>query len=136
MSGNRSNSRRQSTMMAFCGLMTALGVTLMLSGGLIPIMTYCAPMAAGVLLLFVLIEFGKQAAWTTFFSTAFISLLLGIDKEAAFFYLFIGYYPLIKWKLDQLKPKFLQLTAKLSLFSLSITLLYLTLALLLNMEDF
>lgn len=134
MSGNRVNSRRQSTRIAFCGLVTALGAVLMLSGGLIPVMTYCAPMAAGVLLLFVMLEFGSQAAWTTFAATAIISLLLGTDKEAAFFYLFIGYYPLIKWNLDRIKVPFLRLAAKITMFSLSITLLYLTLGFLLGME--
>lgn len=134
MAGNRTNSRYQSAKIAFCGLVTALGVVLMISGGLIPIMTYCSPMAAGVLLLFVMLEFGKQAAWTTFFATALISILLGTDKEAAFFYLFIGYYPLVKWELDRLKPRFLSLLAKLSLFSTSVILLYLTLGFVLNME--
>ena len=71
--------------MAFCGLLTALSVTLMLAGGMVPIATYCVPMAAGLLLLPILIEFGKKTAWTTFAAVALIALLLGIDKEASFF---------------------------------------------------
>ncbi|MFR8976356.1 MAG: hypothetical protein ACLVJB_00345 [Christensenellales bacterium] len=46
---NRSASRKQSGKIAFCGMMVALSVALMLTGGLIPIATYCAPMM-GVLL--------------------------------------------------------------------------------------
>lgn len=40
---NRSASRKQSGKIAFCGMMVALSVALMLTGGLIPIATYCAP---------------------------------------------------------------------------------------------
>ena len=54
--GQRNSSREQSTKIAFCGLLVALCVVLMLSGGLIPIATYCAPMAAGILLLPVLLD--------------------------------------------------------------------------------
>lgn len=88
MSTNRSRSRKESGKIAFCGLMVALSVVLMLSGGLIPIATYCAPMAGGLLLLPILLEYGKKPAWTAYAATSLITLLLGADKEAAFFYLF------------------------------------------------
>ena len=90
MSSNRSRSRKESSKIAFCGLMVALSVVLMLTGGLIPIATYCAPMAAGLLLLPILLEYGKKASWTAYAAVSLISLLLGADKEAAFFYLFLG----------------------------------------------
>ena len=48
---NRSGSRKQSGKVAFCGMMVALSVALMLTGGLVPIATYCAPMLGGILLL-------------------------------------------------------------------------------------
>ena len=44
---NRSGSRKQSSKVAFCGMMVALSVALMLTGGLVPIATYCAPMLGG-----------------------------------------------------------------------------------------
>lgn len=130
---NRTSSRQASIKIAFCGLLTALGVVLMISGGLIPIATYCTPMAAGILLLVVLLEFGKKAAWTTFAATALISLLLGIDKEAAFFYIFLGYYPIVKWELDRIKPGPLCFAVKLALYSVSIVLMYCVMGFLFNM---
>jgi len=131
---NRQSSRTASMKMAFCGLITALSVTLMLAGGMIPIATYCVPMAAGLLLLPVSIEFGKKSAWTTFAATALIAILLGIDKEAALFYLFIGYYPLIKWEFDRIKHKPLRLFLKLTLYSISVIAMYLVLGFVLNMN--
>lgn len=132
-SGNRRSSRMASMKMAFCGLITALSVALMLAGGLIPVATYCVPMAASLLLLPVMLEFDKKTAWTTFAATALIAILLGIDKEAAFFYLFIGYYPLIKWDVDRIKRKPLRLLAKLTLYSVSVITLYIILGFVMNM---
>ena len=130
---NRRTSQRASTKMAFCGLITAMSVTLMLSGGLIPIATYCVPLAAGILLLPVLVEFGRKTAWTTFGATALIALFLGIDKEAAFFYLFLGGYPLLKWELDRIRKKPIRLLVKILFYSTAVIVMYLILGFLLNM---
>jgi hypothetical protein len=102
---SRKKARRQSAMVAFCGMTVALSVVLLLLGGVIPVATYAVPMFTGLLLLPVLLEFGYKAAWTTFFAAALLSLFLDFDKEAAFFYLFVGYYPIIKWRLDRLQPR-------------------------------
>lgn len=135
MSASRRNSsREQSTKIAFCGLLVALCVVLMLSGGLIPIATYCAPMAAGILLLPVLMEYGKKTAWTAYAAVALITLMLGIDKEAAFFFLFLGYYPIVKWALDRIHQKPLRILAKLAVWNLSVVLMYAVMGFLLHMD--
>ena len=134
MAGRRQQSRIQSGKIAFCGMLVALSVVLMLSGGLIPIATYCAPMFCALLLLPILIEFGKKAAWTAFISVALITLFLGIDKEAAFFYLFIGHYPLLKWEIERIKQKRIKLLVKLLVFNLSICVRYWILGSLLGMD--
>lgn len=120
--------------MAFCGMVVALSVGLMLSGGIIPIATYCAPMAAGLLLLPIQLEYGKRAAWTAFAATALLSLMLDADKEAAFFYLFLGNYPLLKWQLDRIRKKPLRLAAKLALFTTATVLMYALLGFVLGMD--
>ena len=128
---NRSSSREQSGKIAFCGLMAALSVALMLTGGLIPIATYCAPMAAGLLLLPIMLEYGKKAAWTAYAAVA----LMGVDKEASFFYLFIGYYPLLKWEIERIKNKRLRFLCKLFVFNAAIIVMYAILGFLLNMDE-
>lgn len=134
MPNNRTSSRQQSAKIAFCGLMTALSVVLMLSGGLIPVATYCTPMMAGALLLPILIEFGKKGAWTSYAAVALITLLMGVDKEAAFFYLFLGYYPIVKWDIDRIARKPLRLAVKLLVINGAIALMYAVLGLVLNMD--
>ena len=124
MASNRMNARRQSVMIAFCGMAAGLSVAVMLLGGVIPAAAYAVPMLCGLVLLPVLLEFGARAAWATFFSVAALALLMDFDKEAAFFYLFIGYYPIVKWKFDKIKPKVKRIVAKLLLFTLAIVLMY------------
>jgi len=131
---NRANSRTQSRKTAFCGLMTALSVTIMLAGGIIPIATYAIPMIAGVLLLPILLEYGKKSAWVSYAAVSLIVLLLGIDKEAAFFYIFLGYYPILKWDIEKISKKPLKLAAKLLVFNLSIVIMYTLLGFVLNMD--
>ena len=134
MPSQRKNARKQSVTVAFCGMTAALSVVIMLIGGVIPIATYAVPMLCGALLLPILIEFGKSAAWATFFSVAFLSLILSFDKEAAFFYLFIGYYPIVKWPMDRIRPKGKQILCKALLFTGAIVLMYALLFLLFPME--
>ena len=131
---NRVKSRQQSARMAYCGLMVALSVVLMLSGGMISIAAYCIPMMASILLLPVLLEYGRKTTWITYAATACIVLLLGIDKEAAFFYLFFGYYPILKWEIDRIPRRWLRLPLKLLLYNISFAALYALLGLFLNME--
>ncbi len=134
MGSNRFQSRLQSRKIAFCGLMVALSVTLMLSGGLIPVATYCVPMACGVLLLPIMIEFGKKSAWSAYIAVSLLAVLLGIDKEAAFFYVFLGYYPIVKWSIDRIQGKVFRLLIKLLIFNGAVLLMYAVLGFALNMD--
>jgi len=131
---NRTNSRRQSSKIAFCGMMVALSIALMLTGGLIPIATYCAPLMSGVLLLPIFLEYGKKTALTAYIATSLIVLILGVDKEAAFFYIFLGYYPVIKWNLDKLKSKPLRICIKLIIFNVAVFAMYAVLGWILHLD--
>jgi len=79
-------------------------------------------------------EFGKKAAWTAFAAVSLISLIIGIDKEAAFFYLFIGHYPLIKWEIERIGIKVHRLIAKLAVFNICFAVMYLFLGFVLGMD--
>lgn len=132
--GKRSEAHRQSVTIAYSGMAAALSVVLLLTGSLIPIMTYVSPLAAGLLLLPVMAEFGKKYAWICYAASALIVLMLGVDREAAFFYLFFGYYPIIKWQLDKVRSKGLCLLIKSAFFALSGAAMYAIMAFLLHMD--
>ena len=109
---------------AFSGLMAALSVAILLMSGFVPILTYCAPLFACIFLVPVMEELNKKWAWMTWTAASLLSLILCADKEAAFFYMFIGYYPMLKPFLDRIWNKPLRMLAKLGVFSFAIVGMY------------
>lgn len=124
MTDKRENTKALSTRIAMSAMVVALGVVLMLLGGVIPIATYCTPLFAGLLLLPIMLEFGFRQAWLCWLATALLSLFVSADKEASFFYIFVGYYPLIKPKLDKIYQRIPRIIAKLALFIVQTGLMY------------
>ena len=113
-----------SRQMALCGLLTALAVTLLLLGGIIPLATFCAPMLAMVVLLPVLEEFGSRAAATAWGAAAILALLLVPDRETALVFVFFGWYPILRPRLNRLPGRLPRLLAKLAVYGAATMLLY------------
>lgn len=107
--------------MALGGIFAALAVIIMNMGGLIPVATYVCPMLCMLLLTIVLQACGSRLAWGWYGAVAVLSLLMGPDKEAAAVFLFLGYYPILKPKMDKLPVKWLW---KGLLFNCTILVLY------------
>lgn len=104
---------------AISGLMTALSVVLMMLTTLIPVFMYVIPIVTGLLVLFIADVSNKKWGAGVYFSTAFLSVLLITDKEAALTYaLFFGYYPLIKDVIEKL-PQLISWFLKLFIFNLA-----------------
>ena len=107
--------------MALGGVMAALAVVAMCLGGIIPVATFVLPMICMVLLTVILQRCGDRVAWAWYGAVAILSLLLGPDKEAAAVFAFLGYYPIIKPKMDKLPMKWL---LKLVFFNVVILVMY------------
>lgn len=102
-----SNKRTPASVMALGGVMAALAVVIMSLGGLIPVATYVCPMLCAMLLQMVLKLCGIRIAWAWYGAVAILGLLLSPDKEAAAVFVFLGYYPILKPRLDRMKGKWL-----------------------------
>ena len=74
---------KQSSKTALGGIVSALSVTLMLMTGVIPFMTYALPLAAGSLLILVVIEINKRWAFVVYAAVSLMSIFVVTDKEAA-----------------------------------------------------
>ena len=107
--------------MALGGVLAALAVVIMSMGTLIPVATYACPMLCALLVQVVLKTCGTRAAWAWYGAVALLSMLLAPDKVAAFVFLFLGYYPILKPKLDRSRGKWLW---KLLLFNGAVLLMY------------
>lgn len=101
--------------------MAALAVVIMCLGGMIPIATFVCPIMCMMLLSFVLKMCGRRIGWAWYGAVAILSILLGPDKEAAAIFGFLGFYPIVKPKLDRVKLGFV---LKLLVFNAAILLMY------------
>lgn len=103
------------------GVFAALALVVMCLGGLIPVATFVCPMVCCLIVQVVMGACGKRTAWTCYAAVSILSVLLAPDKEAAGIFVFLGYYPMVKPKLDSMKLGFVW---KLLLFNASIALAY------------
>ena len=126
--------KEKSRRMALCGVMAALGVVIMLLGGVIPLSTFCCPALAGLVLLPVIAECGRRMALGVYAVIAVLGVLMGPDKESALLFAFLGYYPVLKVRLDGMKHRPLRLLAKLAVFNLAAGAALLAVAYLLGMD--
>lgn len=123
--------RTPASLMALGGVLAALAVVIMSLGGLIPVATYASPMLCAILLQMVLISCGTRIAWAWYGAVALLAVLLSPDKEAAAVFVFLGYYPIMKPKLDRLP---LPVLWKGILFNASVAVMYFLLLRLFGME--
>lgn len=113
--------RSSAKQMALGGVLAALAVVIMSFGGLIPIATYVSPMLCVLMLQLVCLTCGRRIGWAWYGVVAILSLLLSADKEAAAVFVFLGYYPIVKSRLDKLR---FAIVWKLLLFNTAVVLMY------------
>lgn len=123
--------RKETKAVALGGMLGAVAMVIMLLGGLIPVSTYICPVMCMLILQTVLNLCGKKIAWAWYIMVALLSLLLGPDKEAAALLVLMGYYPIIKPKMDRLPLKILW---KLVFFNAITVFMYTVVVALLGLE--
>lgn len=126
------SKRTPASVIALGGVLAALAVVIMAMGTLIPVATYVCPVLCCMLLQTVLILCGRRIAWAWYGAVAILCVLLAPDKEAAAVFLFIGYYPIVKPRLDRTRLKWLW---KGLLFNCLILLMYILLIRLFGMDE-
>lgn len=129
----KKTNRMQAKHIALGGVLAALAVVILLLGGIIPVGTYIAPMVAALPLVILLAELPRSLCLGWYCIVALLGVLLCPDKETAFVFVFLGWFPLAKPRLDRL-PKVPGLLCKLLLFNLSVAGLYALLILVFHLE--
>lgn len=110
--------------LALCGVMCALALVIMLLGGVISIATFCCPALAGLVLIPLVVDCGKRMALGAWVAISLLSLMLCPNKEAALLFTFLGYYPVVKWRLDGIKSKWKRRGLKALILNASIAVMY------------
>lgn len=110
--------RTDTQKIALCGIFGALALLVMLGGNLIPLAVYICPALAGLLILPVAHETDRRTGLLFYAGIALLALFLLPDKEpAVLFIAFLGYYPLLKYALEKIRPAFFCWFLKLALFN-------------------
>ena len=89
------------------GILAALAVVILCMGTLIPVATFVCPVLCMLLLRLVCKLCGNRIGWAWYGAVAILGALLGPDKEAAAVFVALGYYPIIKPKMDALRLQWL-----------------------------
>ena len=123
----KKTDRKSSTrMMALCAVLSALGVVLLYLGSFIEVLDLSVALLASLAIVVLVIERGGVYPWMTYGVTALLSLLLLPNKVPALVYAcFMGFYPILKEKIEGLRLRPVRLLIKLSLFNLSVLLMWL-----------
>ena len=125
--------RTKTKVLALGAILSALAVVVMMLGGLIPIATFSTPILAAFLLVPVLFEGGTAMGLCAYGAVAVLSLLLGPDKEAAMLYALLGWYPVLRPKIQRL-PGVLRWAVKLLAFNCAVAVAYALLIFLLGFD--
>lgn len=101
---------------AFCGILSALSVVIMLTA-YFPYLTYAVPAFAGALTVLAVAQFGAGWGFLTYLATAVLSVFI-CEKEAMVVYCcFFGYYPVIKYLLERLNKPIIEYILKFALLN-------------------
>lgn len=114
---------KNSKVIAYSGVATALSVVMLFLGSIFWVLGYTMPLVASLVMIILLDSISQKSALLTFVSTSVISFILLNDKECVLLYvLFFGYYPLIRDKINEIKPKFLSYLLKFVTFNAAMVL--------------
>lgn len=97
--------RKQTKYLTVSAMFSALGVVFLMLGSLIEVLDISVAVLASLLTVYAVIEMGRAYPWLIWLVTSVLSLLLLPQKTPALFYTFFaGFYPILKEKLERLKP--------------------------------
>lgn len=112
--------KRRTFNLSLCGVVSALGVAVLMITLVVPTTTYASSALAGILTGILVIECNKKWAIASYIVVSIVSVIIVPDKEAVAFYLLLfGYYPITKQIIEgHIKNKYIQLVVKIINFTI------------------
>ncbi len=114
-------SARKTKSITFSGIAMALIVVMLFMAGIVDILDYTISAICGLVITFILVEFGTSPAICAYLGSSILSLLLVPSKiNAILFVAFCGWYPFIKRYLERIREPFGTIL-KFAVFNISLT---------------
>ncbi len=109
----------QSFKIAFCSVIAAISVVLMIIASVVPIGSYALPCFAGIIITSVVIEYRWKWALAVYAAVSLICVFVCADKEAVLYFIALfGYYPILKGVFERnIKNRVLQYILKFAVFN-------------------
>ena len=127
---------KNSLKLTYCGVITAISVVIMFFTSLIPIGLYVLPAIAGYIITSVKKEINFKWAFLTYIAVSIVSLMLVAEKESVLMFIFFfGYYPILKFKIDEYKSKVIKIILKFLCFNISVIFVYFIAIQVLNISE-
>jgi len=116
--------RTTTHMLALSSLLAALGTAFLYLSGMTFLGLYIGPILASAVLIAAMEECTAAYARMCFAVIALLGVLLCPDKECAFLFLFLGWYPLARPRLNRIGSRAVRVMAKGAILVVSMTLVY------------
>ncbi len=124
-SPNRQMGQR-TRLTAICSVLSALSVVLLYLGSFVEVLDLSVALIASLAVVVLVIERGGIYPWMTCLVTSVLSLLLLPNKTPAIVYAcFMGFYPILKEKIEKLRWRAVRIVLKLVTFNASVLLMWL-----------
>lgn len=127
------NGKRVSTtrLLTLCSVLSALGVAIMYLGSFIEVLDLSLALLASFSVVILMIEQGGAYPWLIYAVTGTLALLLLPNKSAAVeFVCFMGFYPIVKERVERIGARIVRIFLKLLCFNASLALAWFALRLL------
>ena len=117
--------QKTSFKVALGGIISAVCLIAMFCSGFLPMLDYAIPTFAGFLMVVMIVEVDRSWAITTYIAVSLLCPFLTPNiQAAALFIIFMGYYPILKYGLDQRKNKVLAWIIKFAVFNAAMALFF------------
>lgn len=104
--------------LAFCSMVCTLSLLSMLLTAIFPMADYVLPALSGILLCAIVIDYGFRPAILGYLVVSVLSVLLVANKFSVLvFAVFLGFYPLLKGKIEGLRNRKLEWAVKFGCFN-------------------
>lgn len=121
----RKDRVKQSVKMAYGGILCGLSIVFLFLTGIFPFADYALPALAGMCLIPLVIDFGYRTAVIAYAAIGVLAALIAPNKQSVVLFIaFLGYYPILKGRLETLKSRVLEWAVKLIWFNAAAVLSY------------
>lgn len=132
---------KHSVKMAYGGILCGLSILFLFLTGLFPFADYALPALSGMCLIPLVIDFGYRNAVIAYVAVSVLGALVVPNKECVVLFIaFLGYYPILKGRIETLKNRVTEWLIKLVWFNAAAIIAYYLMVQVLGitqvMEDF